>query len=145
MPPSMSFASTLYIPGSLRGSTEPEQPPSTPLTAAVDTWFRRRGPEGRWVVEERGVRAQLSRGSYANTPGAQWWPLPSELRACCLPFETKLRRATSWPMTEALFRHCRSFEHIAALHNVSAKELRDTVRARRLAAALACREDDVPF
>ena len=88
----------------------------------------------------------LARSRYTGTPG-QWWPCPSEVRPCCLGFEEKLRNAVLWPSIEALFRHCRTYEHVAQRFGVSAKELRDAIKARRLASVLArgTREDESPF
>ena len=124
-----------------------KQPPSGipgPLGAAIDEWFKRHGGEDPWYLECQGVRCSLSQARYAGTPG-QWWPLPSEVRPCCIPLQEKLRAAFSWPMTEGLLRHCRSYEHVAALHGVDASELRRAIRARRLTMVLARGASDVPF
>ena len=131
---------------------KPKQPRSGmpgPLGAAIEEWFSRHDltPDGsghRWGLEQRGVRCLLAGARYAGTPG-QWWPLPSEVRPCCIPLQEKLKAAFSWPMTEGLLRHCRSYEHVAALHGVDANELRRTIRARRLTMVLARGASDVPF
>ena len=118
---------------------KPKQPPSGipgPLGAAIDEWFSRHDRVEPWGLEQRGVRCMLAGARYAGTPG-QWWPLPSEVRPCCIPLQEKLKAAFSWPMIDGLLRHCRSYEHVAALYGVRANELRHAVRVRRLTTVLA--------
>lgn len=51
--------------------------------------------------------------------GGRWTPAPEERRSCCNDI---CRPSRAWPWT--LNRHCRSLEHVAALFEVDALQLR---------------------
>lgn len=84
--------------------------PDRPLHQAVTRYLARKNrtahPEGKW---DRGGR---------------WYPTGAELRACCNSIRPPSR---NWP--RSLMQHCRTAEHVAALLEVDATELKRIARA----------------
>lgn len=91
----------------------PTRPPaSSPLATALRDYLDRR--DGR--TRPAGSRDSKSR----------WTPSADERRDCC---STIRRPSAAYPFS--LLDHCRSAEHVAALHGVDASKLRGAARSVR--------------
>jgi hypothetical protein len=64
--------------------------------------------------------------------GDKWYPSDEEFCDCC-----KYIRKPSWKWPWSLNKHCRSAEHVAALMDVDATDLRRAVRSMKTKKAVA--------
>lgn len=112
------------------------------LTAA-DEWAKRNSRnDGHVFLYNCGVWEQMPFelvqrvSTYGGRWEARWWPLPSEVGPCCVRLEAKVKKATRWPMTQAMVRHVKSYKHVALKYGVSVKDLKQAVQARKVLAVL---------
>lgn len=94
---------------------------SRPATLPADPATLARLEEAYTCWRRRQDRHQHPAGKFDNAK--RWWPSAEERCDCCNAIREPSR---TWP--NSLNKHCRSVEHIAALHDVEPSQLRATIR-----------------